>query len=70
MSSPVGPAEQLAGGSDPKSWSSFWIRFCAIPDSEEGSHRQDDLGAAIKHLERNKDVPERHQGRGQAGEPT
>eukprot|EP00448_Togula_jolla_P030953 CAMPEP_0170639084 /NCGR_PEP_ID=MMETSP0224-20130122/39437_1 /TAXON_ID=285029 /ORGANISM="Togula jolla, Strain CCCM 725" /LENGTH=39 /DNA_ID= /DNA_START= /DNA_END= /DNA_ORIENTATION= len=30
MSSPTGPAEQFAGGSAPKSCSSFWIRFNAI----------------------------------------
>eukprot|EP00448_Togula_jolla_P019423 CAMPEP_0170590314 /NCGR_PEP_ID=MMETSP0224-20130122/11804_1 /TAXON_ID=285029 /ORGANISM="Togula jolla, Strain CCCM 725" /LENGTH=58 /DNA_ID=CAMNT_0010914103 /DNA_START=409 /DNA_END=583 /DNA_ORIENTATION=+ len=30
MSSPTGPAEQFAGGSAPRSCSSFWIRFNAI----------------------------------------
>eukprot|EP00421_Protoceratium_reticulatum_P073984 CAMPEP_0168407256 /NCGR_PEP_ID=MMETSP0228-20121227/26068_1 /TAXON_ID=133427 /ORGANISM="Protoceratium reticulatum, Strain CCCM 535 (=CCMP 1889)" /LENGTH=41 /DNA_ID= /DNA_START= /DNA_END= /DNA_ORIENTATION= len=33
MSSPTGPAEQLAGGSTPRSCSSFWIRFSAIAGS-------------------------------------
>eukprot|EP00425_Heterocapsa_triquetra_P002375 CAMPEP_0195063596 /NCGR_PEP_ID=MMETSP0448-20130528/9931_1 /TAXON_ID=66468 /ORGANISM="Heterocapsa triquestra, Strain CCMP 448" /LENGTH=46 /DNA_ID= /DNA_START= /DNA_END= /DNA_ORIENTATION= len=30
MSSPTGPAEQVAGGSTPRSCSSFWMRLRAI----------------------------------------
>eukprot|EP00449_Zooxanthella_nutricula_P002391 CAMPEP_0198497872 /NCGR_PEP_ID=MMETSP1462-20131121/6654_1 /TAXON_ID=1333877 /ORGANISM="Brandtodinium nutriculum, Strain RCC3387" /LENGTH=117 /DNA_ID=CAMNT_0044226753 /DNA_START=405 /DNA_END=755 /DNA_ORIENTATION=+ len=41
MSSPVGPAEQLAGGSFPRSTSSFCIRFSAMAASALDSGHRD-----------------------------
>jgi len=34
MSSPTGPAEQLAGGSFPRSANSFWMRFSAMDPAQ------------------------------------
>ena len=48
MSSPVGPAEQFAGGSFPRSVNSFVIRFSAMREDEQHSTNCSSLGPSLE----------------------